>query len=149
MKRAKALGDFLVVGVHDDSTVNQIKGNNYPILTLHERVLSVLACRYVDEVIIGAPYTVTKDVLERDVPVFMVVHGTSNSECDVDGKDPYALPKYLNIYKEIETPFSSMSTMGVIERIINNRQVYEERNKKKMLKAAQEEKMLLNEKLSK
>jgi ethanolamine-phosphate cytidylyltransferase len=26
-----------------------------PILNVHERALSVLACRYVDEVIIGAP----------------------------------------------------------------------------------------------
>ena len=30
---------------------------------LHERSLSVLACRYVDEVIIGAPWEVTKDVV--------------------------------------------------------------------------------------
>ena len=30
---------------------------------LHERSLSVLACRYVDEVIIGAPWDVTKDMV--------------------------------------------------------------------------------------
>jgi hypothetical protein len=30
---------------------------------LHERSLSVLACRYVDEVIIGAPWQVTKDMV--------------------------------------------------------------------------------------
>lgn len=30
---------------------------------LHERNLSVLACRYVDEVIIGAPWEVTKDMV--------------------------------------------------------------------------------------
>lgn len=30
---------------------------------LHERSLSVLACRYVDEVIIGAPWEVTKDMV--------------------------------------------------------------------------------------
>lgn len=45
LKRAKALGDFVVVGVHEDQTVNQIKGYNYPVMNLHERVLSVLACR--------------------------------------------------------------------------------------------------------
>lgn len=30
---------------------------------LHERSLSVLACRHVDEVIIGAPWEVTKDMV--------------------------------------------------------------------------------------
>lgn len=30
---------------------------------LYERSLSVLACRYVDEVIIGAPWEVTKDMV--------------------------------------------------------------------------------------
>lgn len=30
---------------------------------LHERSLSVLACRYVDEVIIGAPWEVTTDMV--------------------------------------------------------------------------------------
>lgn len=32
-------------------------------MNLHERSLSVLACRYVDEVIIGAPYEVSKDMV--------------------------------------------------------------------------------------
>ena len=34
-------------------------------MNLHERSLSVLACRYVDEVIIGAPWTITKDMVNR------------------------------------------------------------------------------------
>ena len=32
-------------------------------MNLHERSLSVLACRYVDEVIIGAPWEVSKDTV--------------------------------------------------------------------------------------
>jgi ethanolamine-phosphate cytidylyltransferase len=32
-------------------------------MNLHERSLSVLACRYVDEVIIGAPWDVSKDMV--------------------------------------------------------------------------------------
>lgn len=35
----------------------------YPVMHVHERSLSVLACRYVDEVIIGAPWEVTKDMV--------------------------------------------------------------------------------------
>lgn len=32
---------------------------------LHERSLSVMACRYVDEVIIGAPWEVTNDMVRN------------------------------------------------------------------------------------
>lgn len=32
-------------------------------MQLHERSLSVLACRYVDEVIIGAPWEITNDMV--------------------------------------------------------------------------------------
>jgi len=32
-------------------------------MNLHERSLSVLACRYVDEVIIGAPWEISKDMV--------------------------------------------------------------------------------------
>ncbi len=39
------------------------RGPHRPIMNLHERSLSVLACRYVDEVIIGAPWDVSKDMV--------------------------------------------------------------------------------------
>lgn len=45
LEKAKELGDFLIVGLHTDPVVNQYKGGNYPIMNLHERVLSVLACK--------------------------------------------------------------------------------------------------------
>lgn len=45
LEKARALGDFLIVGLHTDPVVNQYKGGNYPIMTLNERVLSVLACK--------------------------------------------------------------------------------------------------------
>lgn len=45
LEKARAQGDYLIVGLHTDPVVNQYKGANYPIMNLHERVLSVLACR--------------------------------------------------------------------------------------------------------
>lgn len=58
------MGDFLFVGVLGDDVVNYFKGHNYPILSLHERVLMVLACKYADDVIIGAPYQISKDMIK-------------------------------------------------------------------------------------
>ena len=45
LEKARAEGDYLIVGLHTDPVVNRYKGANYPIMNLHERVLSVLACR--------------------------------------------------------------------------------------------------------
>lgn len=64
LEKARKLGDFLYVGIHDDDIVNSLKGNNFPIISLHERVLMVLANKWVDEVIIGAPYFITDDLIK-------------------------------------------------------------------------------------
>ncbi|KAI7900927.1 uncharacterized protein BX663DRAFT_515734 [Cokeromyces recurvatus] len=135
LKRAKTLGDFLVVGIHDDQTVNAIKGSNYPLMNLHERALSVLACRYVDEVILGAPYSVTEDVLSKEYRVSLVVHGNTPTDPDLDGKDPYQLPKERNMYIEIDNPNHTITTQGIINRIVENRVIFEERQKRKNHKA--------------
>uniref|UniRef100_A0A8C4MZZ6 ethanolamine-phosphate cytidylyltransferase n=1 Tax=Eptatretus burgeri TaxID=7764 RepID=A0A8C4MZZ6_EPTBU len=55
---------YIIVGLHYDQEVNRYKGKNYPIMNIHERTLSVLACRYVSQAIIGAPYSVTAELLD-------------------------------------------------------------------------------------
>lgn len=50
LQLAKQQGDFLLVGLHTDEDVEARRGPHTPIMNVHERALSVLACRYVDEV---------------------------------------------------------------------------------------------------
>lgn len=50
LEQARKHGDYLIVGLHTDPVVNKYKGSNYPIMNIHERVLSVLACK-VNEII--------------------------------------------------------------------------------------------------
>lgn len=45
LEKAKQEGDFVIVGLHTDLEVNRYKDSNFPIMNLHERVLSVLACK--------------------------------------------------------------------------------------------------------
>lgn len=59
LKEAKSQGDFLLVGIHTDEDVMKRRGPHLPIMNLHERSLSVLACKYVDEVIIGTSHFLT------------------------------------------------------------------------------------------
>mmetsp|Transcript_696 Transcript_696/g.1319 ORF Transcript_696/g.1319 Transcript_696/m.1319 type:complete len:127 (-) Transcript_696:1681-2061(-) len=98
-------------------------------MNLHERVLCVLACKYVDEVIIGAPWVVTQDLM-TSLNVSLVVQGTITKldltvprkrsiECGAD-EDPYSLPKRTQQYLEVQSE-SQLQTSDIIQRIIDNR----------------------------
>ncbi|XP_042495373.1 ethanolamine-phosphate cytidylyltransferase-like [Macadamia integrifolia] len=131
LKSARQLGDFLLVGVHSDQIISENRGPQFPIMHLHERSLSVLACRYVDEVIIGAPWEVTKDVITT-FNISLVVHGTvAESNSLLSGEvDPYAAPKAMGIFKMLESP-KDITTTSVAKRIIANHEIYKKRNAKK------------------
>lgn len=132
LRRAKRMGDFLLVGIHDDSTVNERKGGNFPIMNLHERTLSVLACKFVDEVIIGAPWVVSDDML-KTMNISVVVHGTHYGDTrDKYVKiDRYAVPKAAGIFTEIPST-SDLSVHVILDRVIANREAFIRRNVKKM-----------------
>ncbi|CAH0547414.1 unnamed protein product [Brassicogethes aeneus] len=129
LEKAQEQGDYLIVGLHTDPVVNRYKGKNYPIMNLHERVLSVLACKYVSEVVIGAPYKVTKDLMEH-FKVAIVVHGQTKVMEDEDGEDPFKYPKEIEKFATLDSG-NTMTTEKIVERIIRNRLEFEERNSKK------------------
>ena len=85
LRAARNFGDFILCGVHTDEAVTARRGPHYPILSLHERSLSVLACKYVDEVIIGAPAKVTADLITT-FNIAVVVHGSCGSFYDAQAR---------------------------------------------------------------
>lgn len=123
---------YVIVGLHFDQEVNRYKGKNYPIMNIHERTLSVLACRYVSEVVIGAPYAVEKDLLDH-FKVDLVCHGKTNVFSDADGTDPYAEPKKRGIFRILDSG-NNLTTDDIVQRIIENRLQFEARNQKKEAK---------------
>jgi ethanolamine-phosphate cytidylyltransferase len=124
----RQLGDFLLVGVHDDQAIRERRGC-CPIMHLHERTLSVLACRYVDEVIIGAPWEVSRDMITT-FNISLVVHGTVAEGTSVGEDDPYALPKSMGIFQIVTSP-KTITSVSVATRIIDNHEAYKKRNLKK------------------
>nr|XP_054762994.1 ethanolamine-phosphate cytidylyltransferase-like [Lytechinus pictus] len=129
LEQASKLGNYIIVGLHGDQEVNRYHGSNYPIMNLHERTLSVLACRYVDEVVIGAPYRVTSELLNHfDVDV--VVQGKTEIHPGADGSDPYEEPKKRGIFQLVDSG-NNMSASKIVERIISNRIRFQKRNKDK------------------
>jgi ethanolamine-phosphate cytidylyltransferase len=128
LRKAKALGDFLVVGVHDDLTMEQLICPSMPIMTLQERVLNVLAMRYVDDVVIGAPYVITKELMNQVQPS-IVVEGSSPSR--MNSEDAFRVPKQLGIFHKIDSDYPDFTAKTVVHRVLQNYALYVARNKVK------------------
>jgi ethanolamine-phosphate cytidylyltransferase len=52
--------------------------------------------------------------------VSIVIHGQTPCDSDVDGRDPYEVPKALGKFQQIDSG-NPMSTQDIITRIIDNR----------------------------
>lgn len=147
LQEAKQRGDYVIVGVYNDHIVNTLLGSNFPIMNLNERVLSVLGCKYVDDVLIDAPYIITKDMIQSmHIDVVLTeksgaVNGgesmnTSDSSSVVDGGvpclsdthavspsssqimiDPYQIPRELNLLQQITRQSSSMSVYDIVRKV--------------------------------
>mmetsp|Transcript_2831 Transcript_2831/g.10017 ORF Transcript_2831/g.10017 Transcript_2831/m.10017 type:complete len:463 (-) Transcript_2831:147-1535(-) len=135
LQAAREFGDFLLVGVLDDETVHQQRGAGFPIMNLHERALSVLSCRYVDEIIMGAPWSVTPDLV-KSMNISVVVAGevsdanTLPGTGELDDEDSFAYPKSQGIFHTFPST-SKVTAMTVVERVANSRAMFEARFKKK------------------
>ncbi|CAI5462343.1 unnamed protein product [Closterium sp. Yama58-4] len=101
LRAAKEMGTFLLVGVHSDATVRANRGQHHPIMGMHERCLSLLACRSVDEVVLDAPWVVS-DQLIAAYNISLVVHGTvaeSNPLCQ-DEEQRYAAARARGMVRQ-------------------------------------------------
>jgi ethanolamine-phosphate cytidylyltransferase len=131
---------FLIAGIHDDEVINHWKGINYPIMNIFERGLCVLQCKYVHAAIFGAPFSLSKAFLHT-LPYsqpLTVYHGKTTFM--PLAFDPYAVPKTLNIYREIANhEFQNVNAAEIVARIMKGRALYEERQRKKGEKGMTEE----------
>lgn len=111
LKAAREMGDWLVVGVLSDEVVEAYKRR--PIMSLDERTSVIRSCRYVDEVIPGAPDRVTIDFLDSHGIAF-IVHG-----------DDIVLSSTNHVYAEVAAAgrlrliprTNSISTTEIIRRV--------------------------------
>ena len=112
LKKARALGDYLMVGVHSDKTVEEHKVR--PILTMEERMASVGGCRYVDEVLPDAPWILERSWIYRH-NIHLVVHGDDYSQEQLDRIHGVAIE--MGILRTV--PYTSgISTTEIIRRIL-------------------------------
>ncbi|KAI0142242.1 phosphoethanolamine cytidylyltransferase-like protein [Xylariaceae sp. FL1272] len=130
---------FVIAGVHDDQVINYWKGINYPIMNIYERGLCVLQCRYVNAVIFGAPFTPTKSYLTTlpwGTPD-AVYHGPT--AFIPLAYDPYTTVRDMGIFQQVPThKFQDVNAGTIVQRILKSRDLYEERQRKKGVKAVGE-----------
>jgi len=124
--KAIALGDYLIVGVYNDAIANACLGKNLPIFNLNERVLSVLGCANIDDVLIDAPWTITAEMI-ASLNISFVVRGSHKMPGPSVDESRYAIPKEMGIFVEIQSDYN-LSVVNISERIQQN----EERYRKKV-----------------
>uniref|UniRef100_A0AC35UC92 Ethanolamine-phosphate cytidylyltransferase n=1 Tax=Rhabditophanes sp. KR3021 TaxID=114890 RepID=A0AC35UC92_9BILA len=113
LRQAKCMGRFLVAGVHSDE---QIKFNKrIPIFSEEERYELIRDIKWVDDVVEGAPYTATAELLLQ-LGCDFIVHGNDISVLS-DGTDCYKGLKDIGMYKE-STRTPNVSTTDLINRIL-------------------------------
>jgi cytidyltransferase-like protein len=111
LRRARELGDFLLVGIHSDATAAEYK--RAPVLTMDERIRVVESCRYVDEVVGDAPLAVDAAWIELH-GIELVVHGDDLDEAGL--KAMYRVPAERGILRTVPyTP--GISTTEILRRI--------------------------------
>jgi ethanolamine-phosphate cytidylyltransferase len=122
LEEAKMKGTFLMVGIFDDPTVTNLVAKNpkFPIMSLHERVLNVLACKHVDEVLLGSPFEVNQEFLKILNVKKIIVQNASDRKS--------ALAKSLGIYEEIPCIWPRLSAEFIVNRILENKGIYVKRN---------------------
>ena len=110
LKKARSLGDYLLVGIHADDAVASYKRS--PILTMDERVACIVGCRFVDEVLPDAPLRMDREWIKTH-NIDLVVHGNDWSEEQL--RETHEGPMKMGILHTVPyTP--GISTSEIIQR---------------------------------
>ena len=110
LRGVSALGDYVLVGINADDVAEAHKRR--PVQTMEERIESVAACQYVDQVIPHAPWVFDPTWIEK-YGIDLVVHGDDYS--DEMQRDMYKVPIERGIFRTI--PYTKgISTTQIIRQ---------------------------------
>lgn len=138
--------DIVVVGIADDAASNALLGLNYPVMTLVERLLCALLCRYYDVAVLGAPIPGSEAFYQLVFETFgshdiEVLHGPGEHGLGFETSKGWC--------KSISHKYDDITTQVIVERVLGNRREYEERQRRKGWKGEKEKELEEVEKGSK
>lgn len=114
LKKAKVLGDILIVGINSDQSVKKNKGNNRPINSIHERIKVLSSIEYVDYIVEFNDKT-PLNIIKMINPDFLV-KGEDYKLSQIAGYD--FVKKNKGIVKIIKFEHS-LSTTKILDKIQN------------------------------
>ena len=110
LRQVSEMGDYVLVGINADDVAEAYKRR--PIQTMGQRIASVIACKYVDEVIPNAPWLFDPTWIEK-YDIDLVVHGDDYS--DDKQRDMYKIPIERGIFRTV--PYTKgISTTQIIRK---------------------------------
>ena len=115
LKKAREMGDVLIIGLNSDSSVKKIKGSSRPFIHDMERAELLLGFSYVDHVIVFDSET-PEELIKLVCPHFLVKGGDWAVK-DIVGGDFVQRNGGRVTAIEFE---EGLSTTGIIERILKS-----------------------------
>lgn len=116
LKRAKALGDYLVVLLESDQTVSKLKGDKRPIHTQEQRKESLKALKFVDEVINLKPLKSDKEYLDLVIKINPEIIAITKGDPLLEKKRSHA--KKIGA-KFVEIPKIKVSSTSTITKLLD------------------------------
>lgn len=106
--------------------VRYYRGDNFPVVSIQERVLMTLACKHVDDVIIGAPYIITEDLITSlNIKKVVVITDTQEDKALAQYQeiDQFQVPRKLGILHEVQVndEFFDLTVEKISERVLANK----------------------------
>ena len=110
-------------------------GNQYPVVSLSERLLMTLSCKYVDDVVIGAPFLITKDLVKslNLKKIINVVSQDDKVKAEHAHVDQFAVAKELGLYVEISYDKYELTVDKIAARISDRQADFETKVAKKTI----------------
>lgn len=108
LKKAKELGDLLVVGLNTDNSVKRLKGKNRPIIRQNDRAEILAALEYVDYVVLFNE--TTPERLIKDIRPDILVKGGDYKISEIVGRNTAKMTRTIPLTE-------GKSTSDIISKI--------------------------------